>query len=270
MTKSTDHLAELTDPKYHQGGACVVRHASAQNKECKYEENGYDKTSTARAHWYNAPGRFKLGLVDWNKVRPKMVKVPGPGGYKIKSFVAPPAGEKADPHLWNIGVHDNFVPGKKGFHHPYLHNWHHMIGNEELFQRIYDPVYGVKLLQVLMVAKYNLNHERNIVLLPKQDRVGKIVKWPTHPNNHGTYDAYASAKLSTLKARLKQALGNPQAHPVNAQNVGNVAESVHLISDRLLLLLEQLGREQPGVHINRVDKYGAAIEAKISPTAVPP
>jgi hypothetical protein len=268
MANSEDHLAELTDPVYHQNGACVVRHASAQQKECKYEQNGYDKTLASRSHWYNAPTRYKLGLVDWNKIRPKMVK--SPAGYKLKSFVAPGKGEKPHPHLWNIGEFDNFVPGGKGFQHPYLHNWHHMIANEMLFKMLYDKTYGTKLLQVLMVAKYNLNHERNIVLLPKEDRVGVIVKWPVHPNNHGTYDKYAAAKLSTLKARLKQSLGTPKAHPIKAKNVGNYAEELHAISDELLLLLEQLGREQPGVHINKVKKYGAAIEAKLQAAGTAP
>jgi hypothetical protein len=261
MTKTGDHIGELTDVVYHKDGACVVRHASARNAECKYEQNGYEITLGARAAWYNAPVRYKLGLVDWAKTRPKWRKV---SGNRVLSFVAPAADEKTHPHLWNIGVFDNFVPGSKGFHHPYLHNWHHMIPNELLFQLLYDDDYGLKLLQVLMVAKYNINHQRNIVLLPQQDRVGKIIKWPTHPNNHGAFDQYVSSKLSALKDQLKQALGEPEAHPVNAQNVGNVAEDLHKISDNLLVLLETLGREHPGVHINEVQTYGAAIEAKLA------
>ncbi|MGC3997787.1 MAG: hypothetical protein QM767_09960 [Anaeromyxobacter sp.] len=41
-----------------------------------------------------------------------------------------------------------------------------MIANEMLFSLLQDEDFGLKLLQVLMVAKYNLNHARNIVLLP--------------------------------------------------------------------------------------------------------
>ncbi|MGC3997786.1 MAG: hypothetical protein QM767_09955 [Anaeromyxobacter sp.] len=72
-----------------------------------------------------------------------------------------------------------------------------------------------------------------------------------------------SDKLSGLKEELKQALGSPEAHPVNAQNVGNVAERLHMISDQLLKLLERMGRENAGEHINRVQRYGQALEARI-------
>src|ERR1700687_1577601 len=145
MSSTTDHLAELTNPEYHKEGACVVRHPSAQNKECHTQQNGYNVTNNSRSSWYNAPTRYKLGNVDWSEIRPKWRKI---SGSRVLSFVAPAKDEKPHPHLWNIGVFDNFIPGGKGFHHPYLHNWHHMIANEMLYQRLVDEDYGIKLLQV--------------------------------------------------------------------------------------------------------------------------
>ncbi|MGC3997788.1 MAG: hypothetical protein QM767_09965 [Anaeromyxobacter sp.] len=94
MAGSRDHLEALTDAEYHKDGACVVRHQGARNPECKYEQNGYTVTSTARAAWYNAPARFDLAQVDWVQYTPRDRKV---ANKVVKSFVTPEQGKPVDP-----------------------------------------------------------------------------------------------------------------------------------------------------------------------------
>jgi hypothetical protein len=137
-----------------------------------------------------------------------------------------------------------------------------------LHSTLYSEEHGTKLLQVLLVARYNLNGEANIALLPKQEAVGQLVKWPVHPNNHSGFDQYARHKLGWLKEQLINALGQGKAHEVNPENVGNVKSDLDKISGRLYRILTLArGRASGGhgKHINEINSYGAAIEEKLGP-----
>jgi hypothetical protein len=137
-----------------------------------------------------------------------------------------------------------------------------------LHSTLYSEKYGARLLQVLLVARYNLNGEANIALLPKQEAVGQLVKWPVHPNNHSGFDQYARDKLGWLQEQLIDALGQGKAHEINPENVGNVKSDLDDISGRLyqiLKLARSRGIAGHGKHINEINSYGAAIEEKLGP-----
>jgi hypothetical protein len=139
---------------------------------------------------------------------------------------------------------DNFKPrtmGGVGAHYPYLHNWHHLIPNQLLVEMLHDEKLGYKLLDVLMAAKYNLNGKKNVVLLPQQERVAAVVKWPNHPNNHPTYDEYAQVHIASLKKRLLKAL-KQGGHKIESSNAGDVAKDLETTSERLFNMLDALGR----------------------------
>jgi hypothetical protein len=136
-----------------------------------------------------------------------------------------------------------------------------MIGNEMLFKLLVDEKYGLRLLKVLMIGRYNLNGPRNIVLLPQKEEVGSIIRWPIHPNNHPGFDEYAEQKITDLKMRLMKALGNKKLHEIKPDNVSNIAEDVNKVSDLLFQILEQM---PGGVHINKIKEYGAAIEKRLA------
>ncbi|NTX02576.1 AHH domain-containing protein [Myxococcus sp. CA040A] len=259
------HIERLTkNSDYHKNGACVVRHAAAQNAECKYARNGYNVTLRARQSYYNNP-RYTPAEV--TGVRTKSISLAQPDG-TTRAFITPKqqqANQPVDPHIWDIGHHGNFVPlydNGEGGHHPYKHNWHHLIANDMLFQELFDDSRSdpYQLLELLMVAGYNLNGERNIVLLPKWKEVGELIDWPIHPNNHPGFDEFAKEKLNWLKDQLDKALGDQEVHKVDPKSVQSLKDDLETISDNLFLVLEKM---PGGVHINKIKKLGAALEAEL-------
>jgi len=273
---SKQHLTELLNKDLHKDGACVIRHNNAQHPKCRYEKNGFEVTTTGRKADY----KVKLARTDVEGLRlrvPKNVKEPTPArpGVKLgKGQAATTLGFDED--MWNVGakadgLSENFKPrkmGGRGFHYPYLHNWHHLIASEMLYSMLYSEKHGTRLLQVVLVAKYNLNGKENIALLPKQEAVGQLVKWPVHPNSHPGFDEYAEKKLGWLQDQLVGALGKGTAHEVNPENVGNVKSDLDAISGRLykiLRLARSRGIGGHGKHINEINSYGAGIEERLGP-----
>lgn len=263
--RDDEHVEKLPKSSYHDDGACVCRHESHRKAGCHYDRNGFQETVSARAALYSSPTRFDASEADEVTQKTRMI---GPKDSPSRRAVTSPSYQTAarragGESLWNVGakadgVHENFKPrsmGGVGFHYPYFHEWHHLIANAMLVKHLLlrgkpEPYL---LLEVLMAGKYNLNHARNIVLLPQQKRVGDIVKWPIHPNNHGKFDEYAQELLRKIKGRLEKALAET-GHPVRNKTTEDIAESVYKISDRLLTILDAVGKEKGGVHLNRVRK----------------
>lgn len=253
------HIERLVASQYHDKGGCVVRHGAAQRDACKYAKNGYRVTSSSRKNFYNAP---RYDAAEILEIQQEMVTRQRDG--KTVTYRTPVHPGSGQENVWDVDKYDNFVPlyeGGDGGHYPYKHNWHHMIANDMLFQELYDPKkHEYKLLQLLMHGKYNLNGERNIVLLPKQAAIGEIIKWPCHPNNHPEYDRFAKNMLSWLKEKLLRALGNKDICEVDEDRAEAVAEDVNKVSDSLFRILERM---PGGVHINSIQRLGADIDAKL-------
>jgi hypothetical protein len=260
------HIEKLVDSEYHKKGACVVRHQSKRTARCKYEENGYNITASFKTH-YNAP---RYDPKDLQGIKQKTLKrKQGGKKYTVKTPSKPAPGD-ASP-VWDYGKqaesgHDNFLPrdnGGLGFHYPYLHNWHHLIANEMLNKYLKERR-SLKLLEVLMASDYNINDGENIVLLPKEEKVGRIIKWSTHPNNHPKFDAYAKSKLGDLKDRLRAGLVRKKPHKITVKAVAGVKKDLNDTSKDLRDMLEALGRLQPGAHINKIREYAARILALLN------
>lgn len=241
-----DHLEEMTSSSYHEKGGCVVRHKGFdRNDPCSHGGQGYNITESSRKTMYNAPTAYKPE--DIKQKRKYLVWV----GSKLKPY-KPKSHPKTTiiTDLWDVGAHQNFLSGMT---HPYLHNWHHMIPNGVLNEELYDEEeYGNRFLKLLMAGKYNINHGRNIILLPKEKWIGETIKLPVHcpgkDRSHRQYSNFVRPQLGKIKKKLKDLLENKTIHEVNQENVGNVAEEVHRISDELLELLRSF---EPGSSINR-------------------
>jgi hypothetical protein len=257
------HVERLTtNSEYHKSKkACIVRHKSAEEAQCKYARNGYNVTQ-GRKQYYNAPRYDPAKVANLTQQR-LVLKSQGD-----RVVFTPRQQEKGTPvvqDIWDVDKHGNFVPaydGGDGGHHPYKHNWHHMIANEMLFQELYDESLPdpYQLLELLMAGGYNLNSGRNIVLLPKKTLVGILVRWPIHPNNHPRFDTYVQGKLSWLKRKLMKALGNKSVHEVDPEKTVALKEDLEKLSDNLFLVLEQM---PGGMHINKIQEVGAEIEERL-------
>lgn len=269
------HVEELQKSTFHKNGACVTRHESNLKPGCKYWKNGFMITRKARAARYSSPARFDARNADY--VAQAMRKVAGK--VVASPYQQDPERKQKTVSDWNVGVSlteagtgtklpENFKPremGGVGFHHPYLHNWHHMIGNAMLVKHLVleGKPNPYVLLEVLMAGKYNINGPRNVVLLPQQRIVGRIIKWPIHPNNHPRFDVFAEQQLGTLKNRLRQALDDAK-HPVKNKATTDIANDLNNVSDELLNILDQMGLMENGggMHINRIGEAAARLAAR--------
>jgi hypothetical protein len=267
MSDLDQHVAALAKSTYHEDGACVCRHDSNRKPGCNYARNGFDVTKASRRPDYNSPTRFPASKAD---AVAQELRVVGKKHKQVSSPYPQPAEPGRAESLWNVGAkadgkNENFKPRGVGYHYPYLHNWHHMIANAMLVKHLVlkNKPEPYILLEVLMAGKYNINGERNIVLLPQQRRVGEVIRWPIHPGDHEEFDAYARGKLSELKEQLSQALSDA-GHPVDNESTRTIAEDLNKVSDQLYKILRAM---PPGVHIDEIQAHGAAIESKLAANA---
>jgi hypothetical protein len=87
-----------------------------------------------------------------------------------------------DPKDWWVDTGDNF----EGFIVPYWNNAHHMIP-KGTFNEVIDKVEQKASARVrdlivcsLIEARYNINHHKNMILLPQDKEVGILFRLPRH------------------------------------------------------------------------------------------
>lgn len=253
--------------KFHDDGACIVRHERDRKKHCHYDKNGYDETRTAaRMIHYNAKGSPKprgfapADISDLKGSRKRRTDKNGKVHYRTTTPEQQKDPSKPNEKIWDVdgsaraGI-PNFKPKARGAHYPYRHQWHHLIPSAALEQGLYHDEYRRKPILCLVVGKYNINHGKNIVLLPEEAQVGQIVKWPIHPNNHPKYNAYTKEKLKGARDKLAGALkrNDGDVHDMNEKTAARSAADVRRLSQDLYDQLEEWGRKGgAGVEINRI------------------
>lgn len=255
-----EHIEEMTSSVFHQKGGCVVRHISyyAEENPCSHRGTGYKISVKKRKDWYNEPDAYKaqdIVKADVRSWKPRIFSWKRKGSDKEFIFKYKP---KAHPThklihgLWDID------PGKKyNFQRssfvPYMHNYHHLIPNGVLNEGLYDKQHGSRLLKLLMAGQYNINHGRNIILLPKEERIGRIIGLPAHcpggKQSHKRYSTSIKGMLNDIKKRLKRALKDQTLHEAAKGKVGNIAEDLYRMASggettsrgALVRLLRKLG-----------------------------
>lgn len=93
---------------------------------------------------------------------------------------------------------------------PYYHEAHHVVPDamlRQLIWELYGPREGGSLelalfvIEGLLEVPYNVNHMRNMLILPMDDRVGDLIMLPIHREtqscSHTAYDTYVKSLLST-------------------------------------------------------------------------
>lgn len=248
--------------KFHDAGACIVRHDSERKAHCHYDKKGYAETKANRtAHYNAAPRQYDPATITGLKGTKKKLTVKGKVHYRTTTPVQQPKDPaKQKKTIWDVdacatGAFPNFKPKARGAHYPYRHQWHHLIPSAALEQGLYHDEFHRKPLLCLVVGKYNINEKANIVLLPEEAQVGQIIKWPIHPNNHPHYNDYAKAKLKQARDSLASALDKSKGdvHKVDKKMAENAGKDIDKISSRLYDQLEQWGRAKgAGVEINLI------------------
>ena len=272
--KEKKHITKMTKNDLHEKHkACILSHSDyKKDSACEYPWNGYKVSSTVRKDMYNK--ELNPGDIDETKLDEDVLKgASSRNPEKLAEFIAKYRNAlkkayesstdllKGDPRAWFIGDDspdpDNFRPKKfregKGFHHPYYHNWHHLIPNGAIKEYIGSGNDGYKCLFLLMTSKYNIHSQENIVLLPLDAYVGRALGLPIHCPYflmaHKDYQLTCKRDLDKIKEILQEVLDKKEKpHKLNDETVVRVKKEMEDLSAVLLWVITEM---QPGESIDQ-------------------
>lgn len=280
MAQSEEHISQMTKNDLHDKGACILRHESAKKSSpCDYQWNGYQLSKTAaRSGMYNKAlkrSQIDCGKADDDIYRAAASKEKRSGetasefSQRLRDFIKKyrhsvrytTRSLDRDPKAWFIGepAHPkNFVPKahdpEGGMHRPYYHNWHHMIPNGAINEYIGGGTDGVKRLFLLMTSLYNMNCGENIVLLPKESFVGRVLGLPIHcpyaQMSHPTYSRACEKNLTRIADQLDEVLASGKPHKLNDKNVVKIKKEMNQLSDKLLAGIKAM---PPGATLDELE-----------------
>lgn len=136
-----------------------------------------------------------------------------------------------------------------GAWYPYHHNYHHLIPQGALQEYVCGNDDKTKRrVEILCASKWNINGPINIVLLPQELSVSKIVELPAHCpwglKKHAAYSASMKDKLRRVKKQLDKAMKTGAC-----EDTEDVAVELDFISE---IILKQIKTMQPGRQLGRV------------------
>ncbi|NMO20773.1 AHH domain-containing protein [Pyxidicoccus fallax] len=161
---------------------------------------------------------------------------------------APPC-EGGDPRLnaqaWHMGMGDNFVHHKK----PWPNVAHHVIPIN-VIAKVFPTV---EELELLLVAKYNVNRGLNIILLPYRLDFASVLGLPVHRGSHGDYDIQIETSLRAKRRNITRA-EDPERkdHPeLTEENIMGLTKDIETFAVRLRKMLLLSRARERGLHVNR-------------------
>jgi hypothetical protein len=229
---------------HKQGGACLNRHVSEF------------KTGDTCSHRWQAfeDANDHAELYNWDKYEPLSTQ----GSVKTSAFVSsgklwPPwYRQKLAPptaHAWDVGRGKNF---QDKCYVPYWHNAHHMVPNGELRGAIAGCGKGFKspskvvwaVREGLLKAAYNLNDKKNMIVLPMDRAIGRVLELPVHlstvtARSHGAYSKNVRDQLDDLFSDVKLQLKNHDAS--DPPNFGALKKRIEKLSGHLHGAIEKAG-----------------------------
>ena len=259
MGNKKEHLALLNKGDLHKNGACICSHGSKPTgSPCDYQKNGFDITKSSRSSMYND----KRGAIDKKKAMRDVftevfLKAKNPArqlSLWMNRFKGAAKRIENDPKAWNVGYScypskgENFFPrahGGAGWWYPYMHNWHHIIPQSAPYEFIVgdDGDRGAWRLHLLMLANYNINCKENIVLLPLERFVGRVLGLPVHcPYNscdHPEYTAACESRLVQIRGILDKAITEEECS-VDLSKCKAARDAMMALSNTLLNIIKNM------------------------------
>jgi hypothetical protein len=216
-----------------EGGVCIVRckapRAAGANgrllrNSCNYRWQGFEQALRHESERYNYPAYKALCGV-------------GPFSMEIRNggprTVAPT--EKT----WDITDDgDNF---QASCNVPYWHEAHHLIPNAELRLAISNIAKGPLKAEYfrlyrrgLMEEKYNLNHKKNMMILPLDNQVSEALGLPRHREHAGVlhHKAYSTEVRTRLQSVFPLVTAAEKKHEEKPP-YKRVAEQLEAVSARM-------------------------------------
>ncbi|MFY0526612.1 AHH domain-containing protein [Archangium gephyra] len=193
-TRDLEEKLDHHEAQGTEGGRCLNRHAPRkENNSCSHIWQALKKAESDRT------------LYDWPRYKDMPYTRQVFYGGHVRDAGAPKKGD------WDI------KPGNFDTHCdvPYFHEAHHIIPNSTLSTTIASyfgntaeggsPELVVTVRGGLLSAGYNLNHLDNMIMLPLDAVVARVLRLPRHrtlPNwHHGVYSKH-------VKEQLEQILGD--------------------------------------------------------------
>ena len=205
-----EHLSAIMAADSHKHGeheGCVTRciwdkaQPPTWRRKCVFKghnhrENGVKYQLANEADWYSLDFRDKNGAP-----RKRLNQQFSDAQLGRRKTVNNPTISKDCWWMSNYGV--NFRTSSR----PWENDAHHLIPIESL-----ATFFGDKLL-VLQAAKYNINTGVNIMMLPTQEKYGRIYQLPIHPSNHPDYNEAVKRQLKGIKNNLNKRAEASGGHP---------------------------------------------------------
>jgi len=219
-----------------ENGACLGGHEGGYKKQsCAYRWQAHVISIDERTNVYDKRYRglkksarleYKDGIESQaykskkGKMNPAgytfMLNVPDDGDWDLKG---PPANSKYKVGRKRVPANKNFTDWRW----PYWHNAHHMI-SKSLFNNLISESGVAHIMRpALLKAKYNINHKINMIILPQDREVAKILNLPRHLvlKEVGRQPEYADHPMYTRKVRIKlEKIVNSYAKAVREANKG--------------------------------------------------
>ncbi|ATB41512.1 hypothetical protein CYFUS_006978 [Cystobacter fuscus] len=136
-----------------------------------------------------------------------------------------------------------------GAWYPYHHNYHHLIPQGALQEYVCGNDDKTKRrVELLCASKWNINGPNNIVLLPQETSVSKIVELPAHCpwglKKHAAYSKSMRDWLTDAKQKLTKAMRTKAC-----EDTEDVAVDLDSVSEKIL---KQIKTMKPGRQIGQV------------------
>ncbi len=232
MSKAEEKHAKYLRPDESHKKGCVLR---CTNKGHNHRENGYSYAVVNYKSYYN------IDFINSAANKERLdVAYPPPLLFRRQSGWDP----RHIADTWFIGGRkpSNW---KKG-HHPFTNQAHHILPVGALHDSF--DIWELKLLQN---SGYNINAGINIMILPTEERMGKVMLMLIHPTNHTDYSTSVKRVIAEITGKFTEGKSDPDDHsPVDDKNIPKLKDDIELWSrDQAAELILQ-GVLTPGVQVN--------------------
>jgi A nuclease family of the HNH/ENDO VII superfamily with conserved AHH len=283
MAKS--HITKLSIAKLHKrqkqtdDGACLTGHEGGylKNNSCSYRWQAHSISLADRTDMYDdlavpAPPAGGIATNAYRSKKSKLVPAwyvtalepPEPGDWNL-------AGPKRKIKRKSNNKRTDTIPIGKNFtkdRWPYWHNSHHLIPKSLLREVInasadgdgVNPLAPSIIRKCLLVAKYNVNHTVNMILLPQDREVGKILGLPRHlilkelagPGldartevaSHRDYDCFVEERLTKIISDFAARIDKKNC--VDAEDPQTNKQRLEKLSRELLQQIKAFGADRLG------------------------
>lgn len=296
MPKKPDHLASPAEQVLHkqidraeEGGACLTGHSTSYSDACSctYRWQAVRESRRNRREIYN-----KVPVVTEKQSREYHAKAPSlPQGF-IPTSYNPAKHSNSNlqygPHIalpqagdWQVfgptranmkDAAGNTIPPGANFTKwtwPYWNNAHHMIP-KGTFNGTIDAIDDLDCRELVRVgllrAEYNVNHHINIILLPMDQEVARVMDLPRHLIrdedfvrieigtkyfNHGAYNQNIRTRLEAIIDSFRAAVDRVRPENCEAWPIVKLSKKrLEVLSKHCYAEIVKFGTQSPGSAIS--------------------